>query len=133
MMTVTDRDRRDLYEGLAAALGPGRADKLMELLPNEPANELVTKVDLQSELGATRAELKGEMAELRGDLRAEMAGLRVELKGEMSELRGEMTELRSDLRGEMTELRSEMRSGMNRWAVGITAGNTLAVVTALIT
>ena len=62
-----------------------------------------------------------------------MSDLRTELKGEMFDLRAELKGDIYDLRVDMADMRSELRSTMNRWAIGITAGNTIAVVTALIT
>ena len=55
----------------------------MELLPNEPADQLVTRTDMH----AFGGELLGEMAELRAELRSDMAELRTELRGGMLDLR----------------------------------------------
>ncbi len=82
-MAITERDRRDLFNTLENALGSEPADKLMELLPNEPADQLVTRTDMH----AFGGELRGEMAELRAELRSDMAELRTELRGEMLDLR----------------------------------------------
>ena len=82
-MAITERDRRDLFNSLENALGSEPADKLMELLPNEPADQLVTRTDMH----AFGGELRGEMAELRAELRSDMAELRTELRGEMLDLR----------------------------------------------
>ena len=113
-MAITERDRRDLFNTLEDALGSEPADKLMQLLPNQPADQLVTRTDMH----AFGGELRGEMAELRG----EMTELR-------SELRGEMTELRHELRGEMLDLRIHLQ----RLVVAGMAANAIAVVTALMT
>ena len=82
-MAITERDRRDLFNSLENALGSEPADKLMELLPNEPADQLVTRTDMH----AFGGELRGEMAELRAELRSDMAELRTELREEMLDLR----------------------------------------------
>ena len=71
------------FELCQNALGSEPADKLMELLPNEPADQLVTRTDMHWFGG----ELRGEMAELRAELRSDMAELRTELRGEMLDLR----------------------------------------------
>lgn len=102
-MAITDRDRRDLFTKLEATLGEDTADTLMQLLPNEPADQLVTRTDMH----AFGTELRGEMAELRAELRGEMTELR-------NELRGEMTELRAELRGEMAELRADVQVEISR-------------------
>lgn len=136
-MALTERDRRELFEGLEETLGPQLAETLMELLPNEPASQLVTIPYFQTEMQSVRSDLGSEMAELRTELKTEMAGLRTELKTEMADLRtelmGEIVGLRGEVRVEMSDMRSEMRTTMNRWAIGISAGNTIAVVTALLT
>ena len=101
----------------------------MELLPNQPADQLVTKTDLTREIGGLRTELKGEMAELRGELKGEMAELRAELKGDMAELRGEMAELR----GEMNLRFATAKVETQRLIVAGMAANAIAVVAALAT
>ena len=144
-MAITERERRDAYTGLEQTLGENIANTIMQLLPNQPADQLVTRSDMH----AFGSELRGEMAELRGDLRGEMAELRSELRGEMAELRsdlrGEMGELRGDLKEDMTgltgamaELRGEFKAdsaklqlNLTRLLVGSMAANTIAVVTAL--
>jgi len=70
-MTIADRDRRNLYERIAQALGESEADTLMELLPPQPYPELATRQDIL----AMSATLRGEMAELRGDVAKHIAGL----------------------------------------------------------
>ena len=112
-MPVTERDRNTAYNKLTETIGPEVADVIMELLPLQPAAELVTRTDLQ----ATTTRLQGEMAELRG----EMAELRAELKGEMTELRAELR----------TEFRTEIGK-LYRWGAGAIAANGIAVVTALV-
>jgi hypothetical protein len=88
-VSVTDKDRRELFDGLVSVLGEVRAGVLMELLPPVGWGDVARRGDL--------AELRGEMAELRVDLR-----------GEMAELRGEMAELRVELKGEIAAVRSQL-------------------------
>ena len=66
--------------GLEGTLGADVANNLMQLLPHEPAGQLVTRTDMQ----ANTIMLRGEMAELRAELRGEMA----ELRGAMDRLHG---------------------------------------------
>lgn len=77
-MSVTDHERRVLFDRLEAVLGSTEAAVLMELLPPVGWADVARRGDI--------AELRGEMAELHG----EMAGLRAELKGEVAELRREL-------------------------------------------
>ncbi|MEM7095799.1 MAG: hypothetical protein AAF567_22545 [Actinomycetota bacterium] len=113
-MSISERDRRAIYDGLEPILGPDVTDSLLAMLPHQPATELVTRADLH----ATTTMLRGEMAELRA-----------ELKGDMAELRGEMAELRAELKDDMAELRVSFQ----RWMTGAMTANTVAVVTALLT
>ena len=134
-MSITDRQRREVFTSLEATHGETIANTIMELLPNQPADQLVTRTDMHAfgtELRGEMAELRGEMAELRAELRGEMAELR-------AELRGEMAELRTELRGEMAELRGEMikrfataKVDTQRLIMASMAANAIAVITALV-
>ena len=106
-MAITEQDRRDLFNGLEEAIGTEPANKLMELLPHQPADQLVTRTDMH----AFGTELRGEMAELR------------------SELREEMTELRADI----TERFANAKVETQRLIVAGMVGNAIAVITALLT
>jgi predicted nucleic acid-binding Zn-ribbon protein len=103
-MPVTEGDRHRADTKITETMGAEVADLLMELLPLQPATELVTRGDLM----AATTRLQGEMAELRAELRGEMAQLKVELRGEMAELRDELSELRAEVRGAITNLRGEI-------------------------
>lgn len=114
-MAITEQDRRDLFNGLEEAIGTQPANKLMELLPNQPAEQLVTRTDMH----AFGAELRGEMAELRAELRTEMGEFR--------------TELRDDLRSEIRQIDSKMadlKSHTTRVVLGGAAVNVVAVLAA---
>jgi hypothetical protein len=113
-MAITERERRDIYTGLEQTLGEQVANNLMQLLPHQPTDQLVTRTDLHAFGSELRAEFKGEMAEIRG---------------EMAELRGEMAELRGDFKSEMAKLRVDTQ----RLMVGAMAANTVALVVALLT
>lgn len=113
-MSVSDSDRRDLFDRLEAVLGQPGASVLMELLPPVGWADVARQGDitgLRGEMAELRGDLHGEMAELRGEmaeLRADLHGGMAELRGEMGELRGEMAELRSELRGDMAALRAHV-------------------------
>ena len=80
-MAISERERRDIYTGLEQTLGEHVANNIMQLLPHQPSNQLVTRTDMHafgSELRGEMAELRGEMAELRGEFKSEMARLRVD-------------------------------------------------------
>ena len=126
-MAISESERRDIFSGFESIHGQEFANAIMELLPNQPADQLVTRTDMHafgSELRGEMAELRGEMAELRG----EMAELRGELRGEMIELRGEMTELRA----EMVQRFAIAKVETQRLVIAGMVGNAIAVVTALV-
>ena len=108
-MAISERDRRDIFNGFESTHGQEFANAIMELLPNQPADQLVTRSDMH----AFGTELRGEMAELRG---------------EMAELRGDLTELRA----EMIERFATARVETQRLIVAGMVGNAIAVATALI-
>ena len=62
IMAVTEQDRRDIYNGLEDAIGPEQANKLMELLPNTSATELVTRDDMHSFGTGLRGEIDLKLA-----------------------------------------------------------------------
>ena len=101
-MAISEADRRDIFNGLEESIGTEPANKLMELLPTQPVDQLVTRADMH----VSSAELRGEMAELRA---------------EMAELRAEMIERFATAKVETQRL---ILAGM--------AANAIAVVTALI-
>ena len=123
-MAISERERRDIFNGFESTHGQEFANTIMELLPNQPADQLVTRTDMH----AFGAELRGEMAELRAELRGEMVELRADLRGEMAELRGEMT----GLRAEMIERFAVAKVETQRLIIAGMVGNAVAVVTALI-
>ena len=116
-MSITDRQRREVFTSLEATHGETIANTIMELLPNQPADQLVTRTDMH----AFGTELRGEMAELRAELRGEMAELRAELRGEMAELRGEM----------ITRF-ATAKVDTQRLIMASMAANAIAVITALV-
>lgn len=83
----------------------------MQLLPHQPADELVTISYFQTEMGAFRAEMRGEMHTEFAAVRGEMADLRVDFERRFSGLDTKFTRL---------------------WVTS-TVANAIAVITALLT
>jgi hypothetical protein len=78
-MSIDERQRHELYEGLVEALGSERADTLMELVPpvgwadvatKQDVAHLETVVDLRLE--ATEARLRKEIADFRTEFHQEL-------------------------------------------------------------
>lgn len=124
-MAITNSDRRDLFNRLEETLGQSAANTVMELLPDQPASQLVTRVDMH----ANTTMLRGEMAELRSELRGEMADLRVELRGEVASLHGRMDKFE----GHIDSAIADVKVTTQRLFAGAIAANVVALVTALST
>ena len=106
-MAITDKNRRELFDQLEATLGAEPAATMMELLPQQPASDLVTRNDMDRFGAELRAELRGEMAELRGEMRA--------------------------LEGRFDSAFADLKVSTERLFTGAIAANVIAVVTALVT
>jgi len=116
-MAITNSDRRDLFNQLEATLGQNAANTVMELLPDQPANQLVTRDDLHV-FGTS----------LRSELRAEMADLRSEVRGEVSSLHGRIDKFE----GHIDSAIAQVSVATQRMFMGALAANIVGVVTALI-
>jgi hypothetical protein len=73
-MAISEASRKDLYTGLAGAIGPANAEVLMSVLPFYELDEIATKSDIAllkadiALLDARISRLEAEMIELRHDL-----------------------------------------------------------------
>ena len=104
-MSVSERDRHELYLAVEAVHGESVANTFMELLPVTPSRDFVTRTDLL----ASATMLRGEMAEVRGEM--------AEVRGEVAELRGHM----------------ELRFGrVERMIAMLTAANVVGAVSVLV-
>ena len=65
-MSVTDAERRLVFDRLEAALGEEAATLMMKMLPWQTHDELMTRTDAD----ALTTSLRGEMGELRGEMAA---------------------------------------------------------------
>jgi len=101
-MAITDKERRALFTAFEEWMGTDNANTAMELLPTQPADQLVTRSDLHA-FGA-------------------------ELRGEMAGVRGEMAELRADMVDRFATAKIETQ----RLIIAGMAGNAIAVITALV-
>lgn len=113
-----------MYTGLEQTLGENIANTIMQLLPNQPADQLVTRTDMH----AFGSELRGEMAELRGELRGEMAELRGEVRGDIARLDAKIVALGGDIRSEISQLRNHTTRVMS----GAIAANAIALIGVLV-
>ena len=133
-MSISERDRRDMYVEFEGAFGESVANNIMTLLPFQPADELATRTDvlamgsqLQGEMAELRAELRGEMAELRAEVRRDIAKLEARITGLEGSVDARITGLEGSLRNEIANLRNHT----TRMMAGVVAANTIAVITAL--
>lgn len=133
-MSISERDRRDMYVEFEGAFGESVANNIMTLLPFQPADELATRTDVL----AMGSQLQGEMAELRGELRGEMAELRAEVRRDIAKLEARITGLEGSVDARITGLEGSLRNEIanlrnhtTRMMAGVVAANTIAVITAL--
>lgn len=105
-MTITEKQRHQLFTRATEVLGADEAATMMEYLTTAASRELATGGDLRE----LREGVRGEMGDLREGLRGEMADLRTE----MAELRGEMAELRTELRTGLADVRTELHQQIGR-------------------
>lgn len=106
-MTIDEKVRHDLYEGLERVVGETPAKLLMTAIPPFSWDNVATK----SDIAELRSELKGDIAELRSELKGDITDLRSELKGDIAWLREDNLDIRGELRGirnEITAVRQEM-------------------------
>jgi len=83
----------------------------MQLLPDQPADQLVTRIDMHAQTALRH----GEMAELHAGLTSDMAGLRADVR----------IEIRTEI--------ADLKVWVQRWVSGAAAVNLVALLTALAT
>lgn len=91
-MTIDERVRHDLYEGLERVVGETPAKLLMTAIPPFSWDYVATKSDI--------AELKGDIAGLRSELKGDVAWLRednMSIRGELRDIRNEITAVRQEM------------------------------------
>ncbi len=102
-MTIDEKVRHDLYEGLEKVVGEDPAKLLMTAIPPFSWDNVATKGDI--------SELKGDISELRSELKGDISQLGSYLNGDINLLREDNKEFRGelrDIRAELREFRREM-------------------------
>lgn len=107
-MTITDRDRHDLFELLEANLGGRGAEIMMELLPHQGWTDIARKSDIHALDRAINDRITAEIANLRAEVRTEFANVRTEFHSEITKLRAELHSEIGDVRTEMGDIRAEI-------------------------
>ena len=103
MPSIDERARHDLFEAVHDKLGPRHADTLMSLLPPVGWADVVTKTDLDTQVGLLRTDLDTQVAALR----AEIGVLRTDLDTQIALVRADLgaLEARMDHRFEQVDQR----------------------------
>jgi hypothetical protein len=110
-MSIDERQRHELYQGLAEALGTQRADTLMSMLPPVGWADVATKQDLDVLRAATKQDLELQDVLLRAELgRVEMS------------LSSRLDVMEARLRTEIADFRAEMHSALRTQLWGILGG-----------
>lgn len=112
-MTIDERRRHELHDGLHEVLGQQKADTLMSLLPPVGWADVATKRDVEV---------------LRTDLVHVQEMLQLQLRTEISSVRTEITELRGELRAGLAEVRTELHQAMRQQVWMIIGALMLAVL-----
>ncbi len=113
-MSISESQRRQVYEDLERAIGPDSAAILMERAFGVDWRELATLASLEGLRGWTEAQFVA--------VRGEIAGVR----GEIAELRGEVAELRGEMRSQLPKLiAANIASGVGLVALTLSAAKLL--------
>ncbi len=111
---ISDAQRRQLHDALAAAIGDQPSELLMELLPPTGWADLATRTgleiartDLRMELHDFRSELKVDIQDLKAELKSDIEQVRTELKSDIQQVRTELSSDLDEVRGELQEQRIE--------------------------
>lgn len=130
-MSLSERNRAVLYQGLSTLVDEEAVAEMMSYFPARDVEEPVTKEFMQAEVSEVRtdfaglraafADLRAEFADLRAEVRVEIAAIRTEfagLRAEFADLRAEFADLRTyvDVKfsDQETRLRSVIQSQMTR-------------------
>jgi len=100
----------------------------MQLLPNQPADQLVTRTDMH----AFGTGLRGEISELRTELKSEMAELRGEVRGDIAQLDAKIVALGGELRGDVKSEIAKLRVDTQRLILGGIVANAATLVGVLV-
>lgn len=95
-MTIDEKVRHDLYEGLERVVGETPAKLLMTAIPPFSWDNVATK----SDIAELRSELKGDITDLRSELKGDIAWLRednLDIRGELRGIRNEITAVRQEM------------------------------------
>ncbi len=111
-MSIDERQRHELYEGLVEALGPERADTLMELVPPVGWADVATKQDLDAHSVLMKQDLDAHNVLMKQDLDAHS----VLMKQGLAHFETVMG-LRLDKA--VADLRTEMHIGLRNLLLGI--------------
>ncbi|MCP4959686.1 MAG: hypothetical protein GY925_10505 [Actinomycetia bacterium] len=102
-MMISDAQRRQLHDALAAAIGDQPSELLMELLPPTGWADLATRTDLE----IARTDLRMELHDFRSELKVDIQDLKAELKSDIQQVRTELSSDLDEVRGELQEQRIE--------------------------
>jgi hypothetical protein len=113
-MTVTERERRVLYEKAEQTLGSDGADTLMGLLPRSDWSEIASRQDITTSEHALRADIAASEQGLRAEIAASEQGLRANIAASEQGLRAEIAATRQEIRETEARIMAAMHKEINR-------------------
>jgi len=105
-VTITDKQRNDLYRACEETMGEGPAETLLSLLPPVGWADVATKTDLGN--------LRADFDHLRTEIKSDVAHLRSEIKSDLDHLRTELESVRATMatKENLQELRADVERSM---------------------
>ena len=105
-MTITDKQRNDLYRACEETMGEGPAETLLSLLPPVGWADVATKTDLGS--------LRADFDHLRTEIKSDLGHLRTGLESALATMatKEDLQELRADVERSMKDQTRTMIFGL---------------------
>jgi hypothetical protein len=114
-VTVTEKQRHELYQHLEQAIGKEQAATLMAYLPPVGWADVATKQDV--------ATLRGEMAHLGTALRLEFQAGLADVRTELADVRTELRTGLADVRTGLATLRGDIHRDMRLQTLALLGAN----------
>ena len=123
IMAVSEKNRIKLHDGLTKTIGEEEADTLMESLPPDKWDQLVTKTDLKSvesgicnELSKLRVDTNTQITDHKNDTTRQFAELRSETSRQFAEIKSQISDHKNDTARQFAEVKDQISDHKNETA-----------------